>query len=151
MRYSVLAPCTSMAHEFPSEEWIRAWQSMANDDEEYGRAAEGWGVDFNGDLLFHLRSDERLPEDRYYFAELVDGKVRNSRPVDDPEAIDYGFALRADYTDWVRLVDGEIEPVACIMTCIFDVDGDVRQMLEYSDAVTRLVEIAAAIDSTYRY
>lgn len=140
-----------MTHEFPSEEWIRAWQAAVNDDETYAEAADGWGVEFDGDMLFHLRADDRLPEDRYYYVELEDECVADAREVDDPDAVDFGFALRADYTDWVRVVDGEVDPAASIMSCLFDVDGDMQRLLQYSEAATRLVEIAADIDSTYRY
>jgi len=140
-----------MTHEFPSEEWIRAWRAAVNGDEAYAEAADGWGVEFDGDTLFHLRADDRLPDDRYYYVELEDGRATDARAVDDPDAVDFGFALRADYVDWVRVVDGEVDPVASIMSCLFDVDGDMQRLLQYSEAATRLVEIAADIDSAYRY
>lgn len=140
-----------MTHEFPSEEWIRAWQSAVNDDAAYAEAAEGWGVGFDGDMLFHLGADDRLPDDRYYHVELEDGRATAARPIDDPDAVDYGFALRADYADWVRVVGGEVDPEASIMACLFDIEGDMQRLLQYSEAATRLVEVAAGIDSTFRY
>ncbi|WP_254535369.1 SCP2 sterol-binding domain-containing protein [Halomarina litorea] len=140
-----------MAHRFPSEEWIQAWQEAVNDDEVYGERAAGWGVDFDGDMLFHLQADDRLPEDRYFFVGLEDGAAHDCHAVEDPEAVDYGFVLRGTYTDWVRMTSGEVGAIDGLMSGVFELGGDMQKVLRFSDAAARLVDLAATVDSDYAY
>jgi hypothetical protein len=37
------------------------------------------------------------------------------------------------------------------MAGTFEVDGDMQRILQFSDAAARLVDLAAEIDSDYRY
>ena len=140
-----------MAYRFPSEEWIQAWESAVNDDAVYAEKSEGWGVGFDGDMIFHLQSDDRLPEDRYFFVGLEDGTAYDCQTIESPEEVDHGFVLRGTYTDWVRLTNGEVGAIDGLMSGVFDLDGDMQKVLQYSDAAARLVDIAAEIESDYEY
>ncbi|MFD1514912.1 SCP2 sterol-binding domain-containing protein [Halomarina rubra] len=140
-----------MAYEFPSEEWMAAWQETVNADEEYGEKAAEWGVDFDGDMVFHLTADDRLPDDRFYFVELAGGTAHDTYEVDSLDDADYGFVFRGTYTDWVRLTQGEVGAIDGLMSGTFELDGDMQRVLQYSDAAARLVDLAAEIDSDYSY
>ncbi|MFC6733480.1 MULTISPECIES: SCP2 sterol-binding domain-containing protein [unclassified Haladaptatus] len=140
-----------MAIEFPSDRWISEWEDRLQNNEEYAKASQGWGVGFNGDFIFHLKPDDRLPDDRYFFIGLEDGDVYDCRQVENPEAIDYGFAYRGDYTDWVRLTQGEVGAIDGLMSGVFNLDGDMQKVLQYSDAAVSMVETASEIDTDYKY
>ena len=140
-----------MAHEFPSEEWMDAWREAVNADEEYREAAADWGADFDGNMVFHLVADDRLPEDRLFFVALEGGKAHDSREIERPEDAEYGFVLRGTYSDWVSLTRGEVGAIDGLMTGRFELDGDMQRVLQFSDAAARLVDLAAAVDSEYRY
>ena len=99
-----------MAIPFPSEEWIAEWRERLNDNEEYAAKGQGWGAEFDGDFVFHIRADDRLPEDRYFFIGLEDGICTEAREIDDPDEVDAGFVYRGDYSDWVALNQGDIMP-----------------------------------------
>jgi hypothetical protein len=140
-----------MAYEFPSEEWMRAWRETVNDDEEYAERAADRGVEFDGDVVFHLVADDRLPEDRLFLAELAGGAVRDTYGIASLDDADGGLVYRGAYTDWVRLTDGEVGAIEGLMAGTFEVDGDMQRILQFSDAAARLVDAAAEIDSDYRY
>lgn len=140
-----------MAIEFPSDQWISEWEDRLRNDEAYEKASQGWGVGFNGDFIFHLQPDDRLPDDRYFFIGLEDGSVYDCRAVDNPEEIDYGFAYRGAYTDWVRLTQGEVGAIDGLMSGVFNLDGDMQKVLQYSDAAVAMVETASDIETDYKY
>lgn len=135
-----------MTLEFPSDEWIKAWQEELANDEEYAETSEGWGVDFDGDFVFHLRADDRLPEDRYYFVGLEDGDVYDCREIDDLDAVDYGFVYAGDYADWVAMIEGDIGAIDGLMSGTFDVDGDMQKVLQYSDAAAAMVNVSNKLE-----
>jgi putative sterol carrier protein len=140
-----------MAISYPSEEWIQEYQDRLNDSEEYSETGDGWGVGFNGDFVFHLVADDRLPEDRYFFVGLEDGQCTDAYEIEDPDEVDAGFVYRGDYSDWVRLNEGEVGAIDGMMSGVFELDGDMQKVMQYSDASTVQVETASEIDTEYEY
>jgi putative sterol carrier protein len=139
-----------MTAEFPSEKWIEAWRRMVNDS-DYAEKGKGWGVGFNGDMVFHVVGDDRLPEDRYFFAGLEDGEVTGCREIDDPGEVEHGFVLRAPYGDWVAATRGEIGAVDGLMSGRFEMEGDMQRVLEHSESAAVLIDCAAEVETEYRY
>jgi putative sterol carrier protein len=140
-----------MAIQFPSEEWIVEWREQLNDNDEYAEKGQGWGVGFNGDFVFHIRADDRLPEDRYFFIALDDGTCTEAREIDSPDEVDAGFVYRGDYGDWVALNQGDIGPIDGMMSGVFDIEGDMQKVLQYSEAAVAMSETGQRIDTEYTY
>lgn len=140
-----------MGIQFPSEEWIEEWKRRLNDNEEYAEAGEGWGVGFDGSFVFHLRADDRLPEDEYYYIDLEDGECKEAYRVESEDEVDAGFVYRGDYSDWVKLNEGEIGAIDGMMSGVFDLEGDMQKVLQYSDAAVVMTENAGGIDTDYQY
>jgi putative sterol carrier protein len=140
-----------MAHEFPSEDWIRAWRRAVEESGEYRERAADWGVEFDGTVLFHVRADDRLPDDHYFFVDLEGGEVGECHAVDGPEAVDHGFVFAGDYGDWVRLVGGEVDAVEGLMGGTFDIEGDLQTVLRYARATAALVDAASEVETEFRY
>src|SRR6056297_1534912 len=140
-----------MALPFPTDEWIEEWEQELSNNEDYQESSEGWGVEFNGNFIFHLEADDRLPEEQYFFIGLEDGDVFDCREIDDPANHDYGFIYRGDYSDWVRLTEGEVGAIDGLMSGVFELDGDMQKVLQYSDAAVAMVETASTIDTDYEY
>jgi putative sterol carrier protein len=136
---------------FPSDEWIEEWRERLNDNEEYAEKGQGWGVGFNGDFVFHVAADDRLPEDRYFYIALEDGKCTEAREIDSPDDVDAGFVYKGDYSDWVDLNRGDIGPIDGMMSGIFDIDGDMQKVLQYSEAAVAMTETGREIDTDYQY
>jgi putative sterol carrier protein len=140
-----------MSIPFPSEEWIVEWREQLNDNDEYAEKGQGWGVGFNGDFVFHIRADDRLPEDRYFFIALDDGTCTEAREIDSPDEVDAGFVYRGDYADWVALNQGDIGPIDGMMSGVFDIEGDMQKVLQYSEAAVAMSETGQRIDTEYSY
>jgi len=136
---------------FPSDEWIEEWRERLNADETYEEVGAGWGVGFDGDFLFVVAADDRLPETKYYFVGLEDGKCTEVREVDDPDEVDVGFRYVGDYADWLRLNEGEIGPIDGLMSGVFDIEGDMQKVLQYSEAAVVMAETGREIETDYRY
>lgn len=85
-----------MTEWFPSEEWLDEYRRNLNANERYDEASSGWGVEFDGDFLFHIRN---LPLEETTVGELpdelTDEFVTDLEATDD-EAFD---RLRATTTD----------------------------------------------------
>ena len=138
-----------MATPFPSERWIQEWREQLNDDEQYADVGEGWGVDFNGDFLFHIEADDDLPEDRYFYIGLEDGECTAAREVDGPDDVDAGFVYRGAYDDWRALNSGDVGPIDGMMSGVFDIEGDMQKVLRYSEAAVAMTETGRSIDTEY--
>ena len=135
-----------MALQFPSDEWIKAWEETLENDPTYQEASDGWGVEFDGDFVFHLRADDRLPEDRYFFVGLEDGDVYDCREIEDPDEVDHGFVYAGDYSDWVRMIRGDVGAIDGLMSGTFDVQGDMQRVLQYSDAAAAMVDVSNQLE-----
>lgn len=140
-----------MAIPFPSPEWIDEWRERLNEDVEYAEKGAGWGVGFDGDFVFVVGADERLPETKYYYVGLEDGECTAAYEIDDPEEVDAGFQYVGDYSDWVRLNEGKLGPIDGMMSGYFEVEGDMQKVLQYSDAAVAMSETGRDIDTDYQY
>jgi len=140
-----------MTFQFPSEAWMEEYKNRLNESEEYGEQGAGWGVGFNGDFIFHIVADDRLPEDRYFYIALEDGNCTAVKEVDDLEEVDYGFVMRGTYSDWQKLNNGEMGAIDGMMSGVFDLEGDMQKVMQYSGAAVTMTEISSSIDTEYAY
>jgi len=97
----------------------------------YEQKADGWGEEFNGRIMLHVRKEDILPEDIYILADLYDGKCRDIDVFRGREPDDYGFAYRGDYSDWKDLMTTESKESLSDGT--FEMEGDLLPWMEYKD------------------
>jgi putative sterol carrier protein len=142
---------TEETFDFPSEEWIEEYQVRLNASEEYAEKGEGWGVGFNGDFLYVVEADDRLPETRYFYVALEDGNVTDAFEVEDPDEVDAGYILRGAYTDWIDLNEGDIGAIDGMMSGVFDLEGDMQKVMQYSDAAVTMTDTSSQIPTNYLY
>lgn len=158
---------------FPSQEWFERYEEVIDDDPEYAELSEGWGVGFDGDLVFEMTEmpvddldvgamppylreelDEYMTETDagytgYAYLGLEDGRCTGARLIDDPDAVDHGFRLSAANEDWEALLRGDIDVIQGLMAGTFELDGDMQKILQYTDAAQRLTQLAASIDAAF--
>ncbi|MFB6205252.1 MAG: SCP2 sterol-binding domain-containing protein [Haloglomus sp.] len=139
------------AYDFPSEEWMQEYKERVNESESYAEAGAGWGVGFNGDFLYVIEADDRLPETRYFFVGLEDGKATEVFEVDDPDEVSPGFVLRGAYSDWIDLTEGDIGAIDGMMSGVFELEGDMQKVMQYTEAAVDLTEISNSIPTNYRH
>lgn len=140
-----------MAYTYPSVEWMEAYRDRLNENEEYTEKGAGWGVEFNGDFIFHVQADDHLPEDRYFFVGLADGECTEVREIDDPEDVEYGFVMRGAYADWKKLNRGEMGAIDGMMSGVFELEGDMQKVMQYSQAAVVMTDTSTQIETVYDY
>lgn len=138
-----------MAIRFPSDEWFEELKTRLNENEEYERQAEGWGVDFNGDYILTIQAGNGLDETVQYFVGLKDGKCTEVHRVEDPAEEDNGFELIGSYDTWKRLVRGDLGAIEGLMSGDFEMEGSMNTLLKYQDAATTFVEQCDEIDTEF--
>ena len=144
----------TMAYKLPSEadEWISEYQNKLNESEDYTEAGEGWGIGFNGTFLFEIQPDDTYDgESINLFIDVEDGSCNDAYLTEDPDGEDWGFAFRGEYSNWKKLIEGELDPVEGMMDGTFDLDGDMQKVLQYSEAAVVMTESAAEIDTEFEY
>jgi putative sterol carrier protein len=137
--------------DFPSEEWMKEYKERVDASESYAETGAGWGVDFNGDFLYVIEADDRLPETRYFFIGLEDGAATEAMEVDDPDEVDAGFVLRGAYSDWIDLNNGDIGAVDGMMSGVFELEGDMQKVMQYTEAAVDLTDISSSIPTNYTH
>lgn len=85
----------------------------------------------------------------YALVGLYDGGCEEVDILSGPDERDVGFVLRGTYPTWQRIVDGELAPIPAVMSGDLEIDGDMQQVLAYSDATQLLGEIASDIETTH--
>lgn len=104
--------------------------------------------DRSRDLLEQL--DAHIVDGNVYaLVGLYDGGCEEVNILSGPDERDVGFVLRGTYPTWQRIVDGELAPIPAVMSGDLEIDGDMQQVLAYSDATQLLGEIASDIETTH--
>jgi putative sterol carrier protein len=154
---------------FPSQAWFDEYKDAINNNEEYAEAAADWGVGFDGDFLFiteNMPTDEidmdALPDDLreeleqyvdddtgYTYVGLEGGECTDAYLIEDPDDVEAGFILRADYDVWKDLLRGDIGAIDGMMSGKFELEGDMNKVMQYSQAAATLTDISAGIDSYF--
>jgi len=133
------------------DEWIARWQDKMNESAEYEEAGENWGVEFNGSFIFEVEPEGDMEESLYFFIDPVDGTIEEARTTDDPEGEDWGFWFSGPYSNWKKLIRGEIGAIDGMMSGAFEIDGDMQKVLQYSQASKIMTGMAAEIDTEFQY
>lgn len=154
---------------FPSQAWFDEYKHAINENEEYGEAAADWGVGFDGDFLFiteNMPIDgidmDALPDDLreemetyvdgdtgYTYVGLEGGNCTDAYLIEDPDDVQAGFILRADYDVWKQLLRGDIGAIDGMMSGKFELEGDMNKVMQYSQAAATLTDISAGIDASF--
>ncbi|MFB6188356.1 MAG: SCP2 sterol-binding domain-containing protein [Halapricum sp.] len=135
-----------------AEAWIRTYRRRLNDNDAYAEAATGWGVDFDGDFVLEIQPDETYDgEPLYFYLALRNGECLEADVLEDPNAVAHGYALRGEYSDWKRLIGGDLDIVTGVMTGVLEADGSTMRAMRYQTALVEMGETAANLDTEFRY
>lgn len=143
-----------MAITFPheAERWVEAYGDQLNQSESYTEEGADWGVEFDGSFLFEIQPDGVYTGDPIYlYLDLYDGRCRETEVLEDGDDIEYGFALRADYSDWKDLIQGTLNPIEAILSGPFELEGDRVKVMQWSSAGVTMTELAAAVDTEFEW
>lgn len=128
--------------QFPSPEWLEALRLKLNADEHYGVVARNW----EGDLYFDIRRDDRLSRNVSMYLDLWHGKCRGvafDAPLDPLQRP--RFVLTSSYGNFTAVLLGQMNPMTAMMTSKLKVDGDLGYMMRNVPTVLDFVRCAREI------
>lgn len=137
-----------MVYKFPSDEWIKAFMSILNGDQgkAYQKAAEKW----EGDFIFVVESDDTFDDTAYFYVDLWHGKCRDARLITDTDNIPNAeFQYKGTFSNWIKLINGEIDPIRGIMMRKFKLVGNKAKVMRATKAAKELIVIAQKIETDF--
>jgi len=136
-----------MAADFGTQQWADAVRNRIQNDAEYRAAAEGWGVDFNGNILFTIEPGAGLKDAVHLLLELKDGGCLGARLLPDGSQADAGFKLRGPWPAWKQVIDGEIKPILAISLRKIRLEGSLVVLMKYVPAAQALLRCVSSVDA----
>lgn len=132
---------------FPSDAWLSLYTDLINGSDEYREAAATWEGDIA--FVFEAEPDRGIPEDLVAWLDLWHGECRQARMVGPEEGERAAFAIRAPYSRWRDVVQGDLEPVKGMMQGKLKVRGDLPTILRYARAAFELVNLTMRVPTEF--
>ncbi|HET9671447.1 MAG TPA: SCP2 sterol-binding domain-containing protein, partial [Actinomycetota bacterium] len=93
--------------------------------------------------------DRGVPRDVHGLLDLWHGGCREGGVVDEARAEAAEFVVRAPFTRWRDVIEGDLEPVKGLMQGKLRVRGDLQKILRYVKATQELAHLTSEVDTTY--
>jgi putative sterol carrier protein len=132
-----------MSDIFPSASWLKSFEEKLNSDQRYAQIAARW----EGDMYFLIEAEGNLAEPITMYLDLWHGKCRGTEMVTDIASHNPAFSLRAGYTNFARVLKGELDPMQAMLTRKLDVKGNMAVMMRNVPTVLDFVRCAREITS----
>lgn len=127
-----------MSAVFPTAEWLKEFEEKLNADERYAQVAKTW----EGDMYFLIEPDGKLKAQVIMYLDLWHGKCRGTEYVTDIASHTPAFTLKAGYTNFARVLKGELDPMQAMLTRKLDVRGNMSVMMRNVPTVLDFVRCA---------
>ena len=137
------------AIRFGTEEWAQALHDEINGSSEDRYAANDWGVDFNGNVVFAFEADPELAQPLYLFLALKAGSCSAAQFIPGPDRPDVGFVLRAPFRLWQDILERRTMAATAILTGKMSVDGSKMTLLKHTSASRALIHCTASVDTEF--
>ncbi|MFW9773784.1 MAG: SCP2 sterol-binding domain-containing protein [Candidatus Heimdallarchaeota archaeon] len=127
-----------------SENFEEEFCSAINNSQDYNRAAKGWGVEFEGALLWMMGASGEIIDSLRIFLDLKDGKCLGINILAPNEDIprDAILILSAPLNIWKEMGTKRINPNQFIMSGRVKIEGNIALMMRYSKAALELGKLA---------
>jgi putative sterol carrier protein len=132
---------------FPTDPWFHDLIDQINASDAYRAAASDW----EGDIAFLVEAepDHGMPEDVWGLLDLWHGACRGGGVVDAREGEKAAYVIRAPYSRWKEVVQGDLDPVRAMMQGKLRVRGDLPTIVRYVDAANELVHLTGRVDTVF--
>ena len=131
--------------KFPQEEWLKSLADKLNTDEQYAHVARNW----EGDMLFQIEPGGSLLEPVKFYLDLWHGTCRDAFMVDESKEIKPVFTLKAPYDNYVRLLQGEVDPMQALLTRKISVQGNMAVLMRSVPTVLDFVRCCREVTDGY--
>lgn len=132
---------------FPTDSWFQELVARINDSDRYREAAATW----EGDVAFVVEAepDKGVPEDVWAWLDLWHGECRSGGIVDHEKGGASRYVIRAPYSRWKEVLQGDLDPVRGMMQGKLRVQGDLPTIVRYVNAANELVHLTGTVDTVY--
>ncbi len=130
-----------MPVKFPSPEWLNSLDEKLNTDERYAKIASKW----EGDMAIVIDPAGPLTERLYYYLDLWHGKCRKVAVLSGLDGLKPAFILTATYDNIVKVLTGQLDPMAAMMTRKLHVQGNMVMMMRNVPTVLDFVRCAREV------
>lgn len=136
-----------MSVPFGSQQWAAAIRAKIQSDQAYRAAAKGWGVEFNGDILFSIEPGSGLEQPTHMLLQLKDGDCLGAKLLSDPAEADPGFRLRGSWPTWKQVLSGELKPILAISLRKIRLEGSLPTLMKFVPAAQALLRCVASVET----
>jgi putative sterol carrier protein len=130
---------------FPSAEWVEKFKDAVNSSKSYAESAKTW----EGDFLFGIKADGALKRDFFIYMDLYHGECRQAHVIEDPTSVKTEFVYSGMYSNWLKLINKEIDPIKGLMTGKFKLTGNMAKVMRYVRAAKELVNCTTMVEAEY--
>ncbi len=131
--------------KFPSDEWVKEFCKTLNQNKAYEEAAKTW----EGDFLFIITPDEDLDKEYVFYVDLWHGKCREARLLSNREEKRTEYIYEGKYSNWKKLIKGEIDPIKGLLTRKFKLKGNMSKVMRATKAAKELVKTASLVPTDF--
>jgi putative sterol carrier protein len=141
-----------MGYVFPSKEWLQGLYEVLNADERYAEVARNW----EGDIAFRIEPEAKAASatspgaigglylDLWHgkcrgVAVLAEGEERSAKPT---------FTLSAPRSTFLRVLEGQLDPMQAMVTGKLKVDGNIAYMMKSVPTVLDFVRCCRKVPIT---
>ena len=132
---------------FPSEEWAKEYVEKLNSNSAYQEAGKTW----DDSITFVVEPDDSYNNSWNMFLDLKAGKcVKYQVGKEESDVPASTFKYKGKYSNWVKLIKGEIDPIQGLMTGKFKLEGSMMKIMRYTTAAKEMVNTAAKVDTQFK-
>jgi putative sterol carrier protein len=126
---------------FPSNEWLDEFKNKLNSDAHYAQVAKNW----EGDMYFVIEPEGNLKTQTIMYIDAWHGACRSTEMVSDSAKHSPAFTLKAGYTNFAKILKGELDPMQAMMTRKLEVKGNMAFMMRNVPTVLDFVRCAREV------
>ena len=131
--------------EFPSSEWLQALSEKLNSDDKYAQIARNW----EGDMVFVIEPGGSVTQPVRWYIDLWHGKCRGVAVLDDNTEKKATLTLRGPYENFVRLLNGEMDPMPALLTREIHVQGNMAILVRSVPTVLDFVRCCREVTDSF--
>ena len=131
--------------KFPDADWLSALIEKLNTDDRYAQIARNW----EGDMVIKIENSGSLLQPVSFYLDLWHGKCRDAYIISENGSPAAVFTLTAPYTNFVRLLKGEVEPMQALLTRKIGVQGNMAVLMRNVQTVLDFVRCCREVTDSY--
>lgn len=137
-----------MSYLFPSEEWLKEYQTQINSSADYKKAAAEWTAGAVS-LVILQNPSIGLNKDYCIWLDLHQGVCRSARAVSKEEAEKAPFVITGDYSRWKQVVKKQLDPIQGMMQGKLKLKGNLPTIVRFVKAAQELVNSATKVETKF--